>query len=947
MKKLILATAVASAVLFNAPGIHAVPARPGVTERVMADGSTVKVRLMGDEYFHYLLSEDGYLLVERDGMLYYGNVNESGAMVASDIKATDKAHRPVSASQYLQSVDMSRVGRSLDARRSLSPRLQQRSLSGASRAPRAKATSDEGYPLGPGLFPGTSFPSKGDQKALVILVEYKDKKFNLSDPHDYFSRMLNETGFADYGGTGCAKEYFELCSDNLFRPEFDVVGPVTLKNNMSYYGSNDWWGNDQHPEEMVIEACQQLDATVDFSQYDRNNDGLIDNVFVFYAGQGEASYGSEDTVWPHSWEISSATNTPYYFDGVRLDRYGCTNEWEQSRPDGVGTFIHEFSHVMGLPDLYATSYSEAFTPGEWSALDYGPYNNDGMTPPLYGAFERYALGWNAPVVLDRAMNATLPPVLENVTAIIKTTKANEFFLLENRQQTSWDTYIPGHGMLIWHVDYNDEKWNDNSVNNTTYHQYVDIVEADNTQSDASRSGDTFPGTKGVTSFTSSTSPAMKMWGGTAIDVPLTEIAESADGIITFKVKGGHEPYAAIVAGEPEDVTDESFTATWTATDAPAYLLSVFTLDDKGARSYADGYKKLNVGAADRAEVTGLEAETEYYYTVIGSYGLELTPESDAIAVYTGQAGINRLQVEALEAIDVTHNGFTATWNHLEGATDYRLTVYERQYGAPLEASADFTDGADTLPTGFSSTTTSTYANASYSGEAIPSLRLTEGDNFSATFADGVRGIRFWHRGNGTTEGDVIRVSAVAGTSRPVVAEVPVVTDKGGVVTEITDFPSNSRGVTIEYVRAGNKGSLAIDDVTVMHGSTYDDVVLPAYNAIATGYTDSYAVTGLNPESEYFYKVAATDGTRTSRHSELIQVTTARDLGQSGIAEATAAALTYTLNGSELTVTADGVITVTDISGRTVASGCGALSTALPAPGIYIIATPGGAVKVKI
>ena len=257
-------------------------------------------------------------------------------------------------------------------------------------------------------------------------------------------------------------------------------------------------------------------------------------------------------------------------------------------------------------------------------------------------------------------------------------------------------------MLIWHVDYNDEKWNDNSVNNTTYHQYVDIVEADNTQSDASRSGDTFPGTKGVTSFTSSTSPAMKMWGGTAIDVPLTEIAESADGIITFKVKGGHEPYAAIVAGEPEDVTDESFTATWTATDAPAYLLSVFTLDENGARSYADGYKKLNVGAADHAEVTGLEAETEYYYTVIGSYGLELTPESDAIAVYTGQAGINRLQVEALEAIDVTHNGFTATWNHLEGATDYRLTVYERQYGAPLEASADFTDGADTLPTGVSS-----------------------------------------------------------------------------------------------------------------------------------------------------------------------------------------------------------------------------------------------------
>ncbi|MDE5785077.1 MAG: hypothetical protein K2H98_00940, partial [Duncaniella sp.] len=377
-------------------------------------------------------------------------------------------------------------------------------------------------------------------------------------------------------------------------------------------------------------------------------------------------------VWPHSWEITSATSTPYYFDGVRLDRYGCTNEWEESRPDGVGTFIHEFSHVMGLPDLYATSYTSSFTPGSWSALDYGPYNNDGMTPPLYGAFERYALGWNAPVVLDRPMNATLPPILDNVTGIIKTTKANEFFLLENRQQTSWDKYIPGHGMLVWHVDYNDEKWEDNSVNNTSYHQYVDIVEADNTQSENSRAGDAFPGTKNVTSLTSSTSPSLKMWGGTAVDCPLTEIAESADGIITFKVKGGHDDYAPIVVKEAEDVTDESFNALWETTDAPAYLLSVFTLATDGSREYLPGYERLDVGNTGNAEVTGLEPDTEYYYTVMASYGLELTPESDAMAVYTGTAGINRLKVEALEGIEVTHNSFTATWNHLEGATDYLL-----------------------------------------------------------------------------------------------------------------------------------------------------------------------------------------------------------------------------------------------------------------------------------
>ena len=164
------------------------------------------------------------------------------------------------------------------------------------------------------------------------------------------------------------------------------------------------YGNDQRPEEMIIEACQMLDDTVDFSEYDRDGDGYIDNVFVFYAGRGEASGGASDTVWPHSWDITAATSVPYVFDGVRLDRYGCSNEWEVDRPDGVGTFVHEFSHVMGLPDLYATKYTGAFTPGAWSAMDYGPYNNDGCTPPLYSAFERYSLGWIEPLPIDGPVN---------------------------------------------------------------------------------------------------------------------------------------------------------------------------------------------------------------------------------------------------------------------------------------------------------------------------------------------------------------------------------------------------------------------------------------------------------------------------------------------------------------------------------------------------------------
>ncbi len=495
----------------------AVPAKPGLITVRQADGTELLVRIIGDEHHHYYLTEDGHLLINDHDTYYYGDVNAAGAIVSSHIVARPAASRSAEAVSFLNSVDATRVKAALS---------RKRAAAAPSRVPMRNV----------GLF-DTGFPSKGDQKGLVILVEYTDVKFTHKTPLDYFSRMLNEDGFSDYGGTGCAAEYFRESSMGQFRPQFDVYGPITLSNKMSYYGGNDSDGNDKYPWKMVTEACQQLDATVDFSEYDRDGDGYIDNVFIFYAGRGEASGGSANTVWPHSWNITAADSRSYVFDGVRLDRYACSNEWEGSRPDGVGTFIHEFSHVMGLPDLYATDYSTAFTPGEWSVLDYGPYNNDGCTPPIYSIYERYALGWIEPTVIDGPATIRLDNVMENKGCIIPTKRANEFFLLENRQQTGWDTFIPGHGMLVWHVDYNSYIWAQNTVNNNASHQYVDLEEADNIRSDYTRAGDAFPGTSKVTSFTDTTTPSMKTWTGAKLNLPITDITET-DGIIMFNVAGG-------------------------------------------------------------------------------------------------------------------------------------------------------------------------------------------------------------------------------------------------------------------------------------------------------------------------------------------------------------------------------------------------------------------------
>lgn len=659
----------------------AVPARQGVRVVKASDGSEIRVRLVGDEFFHQYLTDDDYPLLQRQGRFYYCSVASDGTISDSGIEAT--AVRTPEAETFLAGIDKSVLSERLKMREAASPRRKARLEKARKEMAKKSAVADADqnvadappFPKGYGLFPTASFPAYGKQKAIVILVEYSDVKFNLSDAGDYFTRMLGEDGFADYGATGCASEYFRESSDGAFQPEFDVYGPVTLSHPRSYYGENNWYGDDMRPEEMVIEACKILDPTVDFSQYDRNNDGVIDNIFLFYAGQGEASYGPEDSIWPHSWNVTEVSEN--YFDGVLLDTYGCTNEWERSRPDGVGTFVHEFSHVLGLPDLYATSYSSAFTPGSWSALDYGPYNNDGMTPPAYSVFERYALGWIEPRVVDCAASARLLPISENYAAMIPTTKDTEFFLLETRKQTGWDAYIPGHGMLVWHVDYDPEIWMANVVNDTKSHQYVDIEEADGTQKENSRAGDAFPGTSSVKSFTSTTSPAMKTWSGKSINFPITNIAEQEDAVI-FDILGGYDgkTIPTVVVLPPSDLGRDNFAANWEVNPGYTHYLSVFSQDSDGNRRYLPGYHRRNVGSEGTCIVEGADPETEYYYTLQLAKGLTDGPESAAQPVITDEPGLDMFAVEALEASEVKENSFTANWLPLEGAVSYFLEVSE-------------------------------------------------------------------------------------------------------------------------------------------------------------------------------------------------------------------------------------------------------------------------------
>ena len=508
--------------LFSIPMVNAIVARPGVIQAAQPDGSIVNVRLEGQFGNHRAYSSDGYLLTtDADGFYVFADCSEDGLPIATNIRVNNPGQRSPEIKAAISRLDQSRITDAFLRRNEMSTR------------------SGNGPMRGPGLF-SSHYPTKGEQRSIAILVNFSNKTFEIEDPNDYYTRQLNEDGFSDDGSTGSAREYFVDNSHGQFLPAFDVYGPVTLAHPIAYYGTNTTWGDDKRAHEMIIEACELLDDEIDFSQYDCNGDGVIDNVYVYYAGYGEADGGDSTTIWPHSYDIEYCDpGTKYMFDGVQLNHYACSNEIDfyTKRPAGIGTFTHEFSHVMGLPDLYSTDGSSAFTPGYWSILDVGSYNNNSCTPPNYSSFERYALDWMEPEVISAPGVYTLEPLpSSNKAYMIPTEKNNEYFLFENRQQIGNDKYIPGHGMLVWHIEFNQRIWDDNTVNNDANHQYVDLIEADNRKTDKTTSGDSFPGKSNVTNFTEDTKPAFLSKAGVSPGFNIVDIAESEDGIITFTVE---------------------------------------------------------------------------------------------------------------------------------------------------------------------------------------------------------------------------------------------------------------------------------------------------------------------------------------------------------------------------------------------------------------------------
>jgi M6 family metalloprotease-like protein len=346
---------------------------------------------------------------------------------------------------------------------------------------------------------------KGEKRGLIILMEFPNLKFinknsngKTFDVQSMWNDIANKEKLRNVNGmlvNGSIRDYFRDQSYGQFTINFDVVGPYTAKNKYAYYGRNIEYANgsyDQDPASLIVEACEAASKDVKFKDYDWDEDGEVDQVYVVYAGYGEADYHDTETIWPHKSYLSGKTGSSLTLQDVVIETYACSNELKpDGRYDGIGSICHEFSHCLGLPDVYDAASGESIV-GYYDVMDSGNYNGDSWYPAGYSAFERYFCGWMEPKPINGIDEVgELQSLHESPDAyIIRPFEGStNYWMIEKRQKASWDKFLPcftenatgeaiTEKILCWYIDYHKEKWNRNRPNEDHDHYGISIVDAD-------------------------------------------------------------------------------------------------------------------------------------------------------------------------------------------------------------------------------------------------------------------------------------------------------------------------------------------------------------------------------------------------------------------------------------------------------------------------------------
>lgn len=443
----------------------AIPAKKSWKVVSQSDGTTIKVSQAGDEHLHYYITEDNVPIYKAADNRYCYLTIENGKLHNSGVLAHESAARSAKELQVMNTIhDLAPIARQMAAKK----------RSAAKRCVR------------PDRLPSKDDISvfKGSKKALVILAAFSDKSFSKGDDAivKFYDEVLNQEGYSQNGAAGSVHDYFKDMSRGEFDLTFDIVGPVKVSKSATYYGGpSPIMGGTDHIGEFITETIKKADekCDIDWKKYDWDDDGEVEQVFVLYAGYGQATGGPTGTIWPNAWTLDEALqnsdgNGGFSIDGVFINQYACSNELyldSGTVPMGLGVFCHEFSHCMGLPDMYDTNYGSTPTMGDWDLLAGGSYNGPhgiGWCPAGWTSYERAYAGWLELTELKAGDIIKGMTSLEEADGkayvIYNDNHKDEYYLLENHKGMGWDKYTPENGLLIIHVDYDKDLFDNNIVN---------------------------------------------------------------------------------------------------------------------------------------------------------------------------------------------------------------------------------------------------------------------------------------------------------------------------------------------------------------------------------------------------------------------------------------------------------------------------------------------------
>lgn len=572
MKKLLLTFLIAILALTQA---EARSVRNRSVVLTQPDGQTLPAVINGDEFSRSIRDLQGHALIQdSEGTWCYAAFAPDGTKFSSGYRAGKEAPA------YILSASMA------------SPLLHIR--------PKDRRLLRDGHQdfIKPALAPGT----KQKKHCMILLVDFKDKKMTYTRAD--FERMVRQKGYSLNGAQGSVNDYFNDQFQGDIEFTYEISDIITLDNDCAwYFGNKD--DSDQRPDHAVAEACRKASAAgVNFSGCDDDGDGEVDNVFLFVAGKDEADGGGEDCVWSHMHYLEFSDDAGIanlVIDGKRINNYAISTEYRQNSDRtftfaSIGTFCHEYSHALGLRDLYDTDYagSGGYGNGLWyttGLMDGGNMNNDGNTPPHYNAVDYHISGIGQAEEL-KVGTYTLEPISRGRRFLkMETGTPGEFYLIECRDNKGWDAYIGGKGLLIYHIDRSkspagrsdryemamtaEQRWYYNEVNSRPSHECAQLIPATPGISaytaDGYLTGNTsqiFYPSKTNDAFTSLSTPAFVFWNGTESPLAITDISMEGDNVTFTVSKMGNVSVPEIRLGKTEIFQDAAIIQ-WEAED-PGY-----------------------------------------------------------------------------------------------------------------------------------------------------------------------------------------------------------------------------------------------------------------------------------------------------------------------------------------------------------------------------------------